>query len=54
MKRIREEVDERAKQVVQAAVEFAEQSPMPDAAEVFDDLYAPPLSASNVSTNGRK
>ena len=54
LKRIREEVDERAKQVVQAAVEFAEQSPMPDAAEVFDDLYAPSPSTSALPTNGRK
>jgi TPP-dependent pyruvate/acetoin dehydrogenase alpha subunit len=52
LKRIREEVDERTKQVVQAAVEFAEQSPMPDTSEVFEDLYAPP--AGTLSTNGRK
>src|ERR1700683_1292084 len=52
LKRIRGEVDERTKQVVQAAVEFAEQSPMPDTSEVFEDLYAPP--AGTLSTNGRK
>src|SRR5271168_3764729 len=53
LKRIREEIDERAKQVVQAAVEFAEQDANPDPKEALEDLYAPPLTAPT-STNGRK
>ena len=54
MKRIREEIDERTRQVVQAAVDFAEQDPMPDPKEALEDLYAPLLSAIPLSTNGRK
>jgi TPP-dependent pyruvate/acetoin dehydrogenase alpha subunit len=54
LKRIREEVDERAKQVVQAAVDFAEQSPMPKPSEVLEDIYAPPQTGSALPTNGRR
>jgi pyruvate dehydrogenase E1 component alpha subunit len=55
LKRIREEVDERTKQVVQAAVEFADQNPMPDPSEAMEDLYAPsPSGSTSLSTNGRK
>ena len=41
VKRIREEIDERTRTVVQQAVEFAEQSPPPAAGEALEDLYAP-------------
>ncbi len=54
LKRIRAEVDERTKQVVQAAVEFAEQDPMPDPSEAMEDLYAPSHSGATLSSNGRK
>jgi pyruvate dehydrogenase E1 component alpha subunit len=46
VKRIREEVDERTHQVVQQAVDFAEQSPLPEANEALEDLYAPGFNAS--------
>lgn len=49
VKRIREEVDERVHQVVQAAVDFAEQSPMPRPEEALEDIYAP-----SPSSNGRR
>ncbi len=45
IKRIREEVDARAHEVVQAAVEFAEQSPYPKPEEALEDLYASPPAA---------
>ncbi|HVM97806.1 MAG TPA: thiamine pyrophosphate-dependent dehydrogenase E1 component subunit alpha, partial [Candidatus Acidoferrales bacterium] len=41
VKRIREEIDERTRQMVQSAVDFAEQSPLPEAHEALEDLYAP-------------
>ncbi len=41
VKRIREEIDERTRQIVQSAVDFAEQSPLPQAHEALEDLYAP-------------
>ncbi|HEY6420187.1 MAG TPA: thiamine pyrophosphate-dependent dehydrogenase E1 component subunit alpha [Candidatus Binataceae bacterium] len=47
LKRIREEVDERCKTVVQAAVDFAEQSPWPEPQEALEDLYAPSDGGSN-------
>ena len=53
LKRIRDEVDERTRQVVQAAVEFAEHDTAPDPKEAMEDLYAPPLTAPT-ATNGRK
>ncbi len=46
VKRIREEVDERTHQVVQQAVDFAEQSPLPEPNEALEDLYAPGFNAS--------
>ena len=53
LKRIREEVDERVRAVVQAAVDFAEQSPMPKPEEALEDLYAPSPSSTNTpSTTG--
>src|SRR5690349_11742984 len=53
LKRIREEVDERVRSVVQAAVDFAEQSPMPKPEEALEDLYAPfPSSTNTPSTAG--
>ena len=50
LKRIREEVDERVRAVVQGAVDFAEQSPMPKAEEALEDLYAPSTSSSAASS----
>jgi TPP-dependent pyruvate/acetoin dehydrogenase alpha subunit len=41
IKRIRDEVDARTHEVVQAAVDFAEQSPWPKPEEALEDLYAP-------------
>src|SRR5581483_4141891 len=41
LKRIREEIDERVQRVVQEAVDFAEQSPLPKPEEALEDLYAP-------------
>jgi len=40
VKRIREEIDERTRQIVQGAVEFAEQSALPEPHEALEDLYA--------------
>ncbi len=51
LKRIRVEIDERARKVVQEAVDFAEHSPLPDPSEATQDLYAaPPVHTGN----GRK
>src|SRR5271155_750220 len=50
LKRIREEVDERVRAVVQNAVDFAEQSPLPRAEEALEDLYAPSGSSSSTPT----
>ncbi len=41
VKRLREEIDERTRQIVQQAVDFAENSPLPAAREALEDLYAP-------------
>jgi len=49
LKRIREETDERTRQVVQAAVDFAEQSPLPEASEAIEGLYAPDENTSGNS-----
>ncbi len=38
LKRIREEIDERTRKVVQDAVDFAERSPLPDVSEATEDL----------------
>jgi TPP-dependent pyruvate/acetoin dehydrogenase alpha subunit len=46
VKRIREEVDERTRQVLQQAVDFAEQSPLPEPNEALEDLYAPGFNAA--------
>jgi TPP-dependent pyruvate/acetoin dehydrogenase alpha subunit len=51
VKRLREEIDERTRTLLQQAVDFAEQDPLPDAREVLDDLYAP--TAFNPSSNGK-
>jgi TPP-dependent pyruvate/acetoin dehydrogenase alpha subunit len=53
LKRIREEVDARVQQVVQGAVDFAEQSPWPQPEEALEDLYAPSNSAVAASSNHR-
>jgi TPP-dependent pyruvate/acetoin dehydrogenase alpha subunit len=52
LKRIREEVDERVRTVVQNAVDFAEQSPWPKPEEALEDLYAPSGSSSSSTTGG--
>ncbi|MGA7619435.1 MAG: hypothetical protein WBV99_08640, partial [Candidatus Binatus sp.] len=59
IKRIREQIDERAKQAVQAAVDFAESSPLPEPQEALEDIYAPPgapisPNAPNPSSNGAR
>src|SRR6202022_2950661 len=41
VKRIREEFDERTRQVLQQADNFAEQRPPPEPNEAREDLYAP-------------
>ena len=51
IKRIREEVDERTRKVVQEAVDFAEQSALPEPQEAMEDLYAP--APANSSSNGK-
>ncbi|MBA2621784.1 MAG: pyruvate dehydrogenase (acetyl-transferring) E1 component subunit alpha, partial [Acidobacteria bacterium] len=35
-----EEIENRAKEAVEAAVKFADESPLPDAKELFTDVYA--------------
>jgi TPP-dependent pyruvate/acetoin dehydrogenase alpha subunit len=50
IERLRREVEERVAQVVQAAVDFAEASPLPRPEEALEDLYALPTSPSS---NGR-
>jgi len=52
LKHVREEIDERAKKVVQDAVDFAENSPMPKPEEALEDIYAPPPS-SPIPSNGK-
>jgi TPP-dependent pyruvate/acetoin dehydrogenase alpha subunit len=51
VKRLREEIDDRTRTLLQQAVDFAEQDSLPDAREVLDDLYAP--TPFNPSTNGK-
>jgi TPP-dependent pyruvate/acetoin dehydrogenase alpha subunit len=43
MARLRQEIDERVKNELQKAVDFAEQSPFPKPEEVLEDLYATPV-----------
>ena len=50
VKRIREEVDERTRRIVQDAVDFAENDALPEPPEALEDLYAPPTEPSG---NGR-
>src|SRR5208282_282485 len=59
IKRVREQIDERVKQTVQAAVDFAESSPLPEPQEALEDIYAPPGApispkAPNSSSNGAR
>ncbi len=51
IKRIREQIDGKTHQVVQEAVDYAERSPLPDAKEVLEDLYAPPPAPVTPSSN---
>jgi TPP-dependent pyruvate/acetoin dehydrogenase alpha subunit len=54
LKQIREQIDERVNRTVQAAVEFAENSPLPEPKEALEDIYAPPGTpiSTNTSSNG--
>src|SRR5271156_3976589 len=56
IKRIREQIDERANKTVQAAVDFAESSPLPESQEALEDIYAPTSTpnSSNSSSNGAR
>src|SRR5271167_386123 len=49
VKRLREEIDERTRSLLQQAVDFAEQDRWPDPQEALEDLYAP--TPFNPSTN---
>ena len=51
IKRIREQIDERANKTVQAAVDFAESSPLPESQEALEDIYAPPASSTNPNSS---
>ena len=51
LKRIREEVDERVRAAVQAAVDYAEQSPLPRPEEALEDLYAPSPPAVSAASS---
>jgi TPP-dependent pyruvate/acetoin dehydrogenase alpha subunit len=53
VKRLREEIDERTHRIVQEAVDFAENSPMPDASEALEDLYAPSSVPAVNGINGK-
>ncbi|MGH7932288.1 MAG: thiamine pyrophosphate-dependent dehydrogenase E1 component subunit alpha [Candidatus Binataceae bacterium] len=46
VKRLREEIDEKTRQVLQSAVDFAEHSLLPEAHEALEDLYAPAAAAA--------
>jgi acetoin:2,6-dichlorophenolindophenol oxidoreductase subunit alpha len=52
IKRIREQVDERANKTVQAAVDFAESSSLPEPQEALEDIYAP--NSTSGSSNGSR
>src|SRR5579863_10039428 len=55
IKSIREQIDERVNKTVQAAVDFADSSPLPEPQEALEDIYAPPsTTASNASSNGSR
>jgi acetoin:2,6-dichlorophenolindophenol oxidoreductase subunit alpha len=51
IKRIREQIDERANKTVQAAVDFAESSPLPESQEALEDIYAPPASSTSPNSS---
>jgi pyruvate dehydrogenase E1 component alpha subunit len=53
VKRLREEIDERTHRIVQEAVDFAENSPMPDPREALEDLYAPAMIPAVNGNNGK-
>jgi TPP-dependent pyruvate/acetoin dehydrogenase alpha subunit len=42
VRHLREQIDERARKVVQDAVDFAENDALPEGREALEDLYAPP------------
>src|SRR5216684_2104812 len=51
IKRIREQIDERVNREVQAAVDFAEASPLPEPQEALEDIYAPPAVANSSASS---
>src|SRR5580658_5735498 len=51
IKRIREQIDERANKTVQAAVDFAESSPLPESQEALEDIYAPAGSSTSPNSS---
>jgi TPP-dependent pyruvate/acetoin dehydrogenase alpha subunit len=56
IKRIREQIDEKTRLVVQQAVEYAEQSPLPEPKEALEDIYVttPSTPAASGSNNGNR
>jgi TPP-dependent pyruvate/acetoin dehydrogenase alpha subunit len=56
IKRIREQIDEKTRLVVQQAVEYAEQSPLPEPKEALEDIYVttPSTTAATGSNNGNR
>ncbi|HLW70881.1 MAG TPA: thiamine pyrophosphate-dependent dehydrogenase E1 component subunit alpha [Candidatus Binataceae bacterium] len=52
VKHIRQEIDEKTQHIVQQAVDFAENDPLPEPSEALEDLYAPP-TAPTLNTNGK-
>ncbi len=53
IKHIRQEIDERTQHIVQEAVEFAENDPMPEPSEALEDLYAPQTNPVVLNGNGK-
>jgi TPP-dependent pyruvate/acetoin dehydrogenase alpha subunit len=47
LRHIREEADQRSHEAVQRAVDYAEQSPLPEPAEALEDIYAPSPDSLN-------
>src|SRR5712675_74493 len=50
IKAVREQVDERTKNEVQQAVDFAESSPLPEPQEALEDIYASPMAANSATS----
>ncbi|HUA34259.1 MAG TPA: thiamine pyrophosphate-dependent dehydrogenase E1 component subunit alpha [Candidatus Binataceae bacterium] len=55
IKGIREQIDAKTQQTVQQAVDYAEQSPLPDPKEALEDIYAPnTFKFPSTSNNGNR